>query len=51
MPQVAEVATYEYMVKLEGVEGTSGVGWGGGVVWMDVRHVVQVHLGAIGWGD
>ena len=48
---VAESATAEYSVELEGVEGSHGVRWGGGVAWTDVRHIMQVHLGDVGWGD
>ena len=34
---VAESATAEYSVDIEGFEGSPGVRWGGSVAWMDVR--------------
>ena len=47
--RVAEVATSEYALELEGVKVMPGVQWGGGVAWTDVRNVVHMHLGNIGW--
>ena len=48
---VAEASASEYVVEIEGFKGMPGVRWGGGIVWTDIRHVVHMHLGNIGWGD
>ena len=48
---VAELATSKYYVDIDGVEVSSGVRWVGGVAWTYVRHIVQVHLGDVRWGD
>ena len=48
---VAEAVASEYAVELEGFKGMPGVRWGGGVSGTDVRHVVQMHIGNIRWGD
>ena len=48
---VAELATSNYKMDLEGVKGTPGAQWGGNFAWTEVRNVVQIHLSNIGWGD
>ena len=48
---VAEPETVKYLVESEGVKGSPGVQWGGGFAWTDVRNIVQVHIGNVGWGD
>ena len=51
MLRVAVASASEYVVELEGVKDTPGVRWVGGVAGTDVRHVVNIHLSDIGWGD
>ena len=48
---IAESATPKDLVDLEGVKGSPGVRWGVGVPCTELWHVVQVHIGNVGWGD
>ena len=51
MIRVAEAAASEYAMYLEGVEGTPGARWGGGVSGTDVWHGVHTHIGNIRGGN